>query len=624
MVKFNARMRGRPDLSRARGGLALKLPPGLMPYFQAAVIIVAAAVIFWPTLHGDWLWDDDTDITQNPFTQSANGLWSIWFEPGTQFDYYPMKASVQWAQWHLWGNDTLGYHVTNLMLHIISALLVWRLFHKLGLKLAWLGGLIFAVHPVQVESVAWIAELKNTLSMPFFLLAAIFYLDFDEQRRPRDFMFSVGCFLLAMLTKPAMVMFPVVILLYAWWKRGRIGRDDLKASAPFFAVSLVMGWVTLRCGVWYNELHPLSYQGPELGGILSRLALTGSSLAFYFWKSIWPTLLLPIYPQWSVAPPSLLQFLPWPLLGGFLFWFWTKRQSWGRDVLFGTSFFLLLLLPFCDVVSANYMGVTWVMDHFLYIPILGLIGLVIAGLERATRWMPKPACIMGIGLLAGILMAMIAESRGYAENFVNQEVLWTYTVARNPEAWLAYNDLGKTLCQKGRVDEAIPQFQKALEIHPNYAEAYNNLGSALAQKGQVDEAMIQYQKVLVINPNVAETHNNLGQIFLQKGQLDEAIAQFQLALEINPNFAEIHTNLGNSLSKKGRVDEAMIQFQEALEINPDYVDAHSDLGLALLQKGQADQAVEQFLDVIRINPGDRNAQKNLAKAQALARQRGRQ
>ena len=580
MAMLNARMRGRPDLARARGGLTLKLPPELMPFLQAAVIIVAALVIYWPALHGNWLWDDHADITENPVTRSASGLWSIWFEPGTQLDYYPVKASVQWAQWRLWGNDTLGYHVTNLVLHIVSALLVWRLFHKLGLKLAWLGGLIFAVHPALVESVAWIAELKNTLSMPFFLLAATFYLDFDKQRRPRDFMVAVGFFLLAMLGKTTMVMFPEVLLLYAWWKRGRVVLNDLKMAAPFFLISLVLGWVTLRCGVWYGQLHPNGYPTPDLGGVLSRLALIGSSLTFYLGKAVWPFGLLPIYPQWPVNPPSLLQYLPWPILGGLFFWFWTKRQSWGRHVLFGTGFFLVMLLPFCGVVSASYMSFTWVMDHFLYIPILGLVGLAIAGLEQAARGAPKPDRYGGIGLLAVFLAAMLAESRAYAEKFVGQEALWTYTLAHNPTAWLAHNNLGNALLQKGRLDEAIEQYQETLKIKPGLAEIHANLGSALALNGHLDEAIAQFKKALENNSKFADGHCNLGNALFEKGRLDEAITQFQEALEINPNFANAHDNLGRVFLQKGRIHEAIVQFQEALRLNPNYADAQYNLAKA--------------------------------------------
>ncbi|HUB68592.1 MAG TPA: tetratricopeptide repeat protein [Candidatus Methylacidiphilales bacterium] len=622
-------------------GLALILP--------ATVIIVATAVIFWPVLQGDWLWDDDADITKNVVTQSASGLWSIWFQPGSQTDFYPVKSTVQWVQWHLWGNDTLGYHLTNLVLHMVGALLVWRLFHQLGLKLAWLGGLIFAVHPALVESVAWIAELKNTLSLPFFLLSAIFYLKFSERGYRRDYFLSLGLFLIAMLTKPSMAMWPAVLLLYAWWKRGRIGWDDWKTSAPFFAVSLLLGAVALMmAGDQTPGLVPL-------GGFFSRIALMGTTFAFYLSKTVWPVGLLPIYPQWPVNPPSPIQFLPWVALGGLLFWFWTKRKSWGRPMLFGFGFFLLMLLPFSGAVPISFMYITWVMDHFLYIPILGPIGLVIAGLEQASRQMPQPARYGGIGLLAAILIALIATSRAYAAKFVSQEVLWNYTLAINPNCWGAYDNLGNAFLHQGKADEAITQykkalgidmnlaevhynlgvalihkremddaisqFQKALELNPNYADAHNNLGNALSQKGQVDDAIIEYQKALKVNPRYPEAQSNLGLAFLQKGRVDDAIVQLQKAAEADPTNTTTHYLLGNALLQKGRLDEAIAQLQNAAALDPGNADVHNSLGVALAQSGRMNEAIIQFEDVVQLKPGDSGAQYNLARAQTLARQK---
>jgi len=588
-------------------GISLLLP--------VATIVVAAMTIFWPVLRGGWLWDDNVDITENPITQSAGGLRSIWFEPGTQPDYYPVKASVQWAQWHLFGSHTLGYHVTNLVLHIVSALLVWRLFHQLGLKLAWLGGLIFAIHPALVESVAWIAELKNTLAMPFFLLSAIFYLKYDQHRRRTDHFFSLGLFLMAMLTKPSMVMWPVALLLYAWWRRGRIGSNDLKASAPFFVISLLLGVATLAMASWYKYLHHQGADAIPLGGFFSRMALMGLTLAFYFGKAVWPAGLLPVYPQWPVNPPSLREFLPWPVLGGLLFWFWTKRQSWGRDVLLGLGFFLLMLAPFSGIMPASFMFVTWVMDHFLYIPILGLIGLVIAGLDQAARWMPQPARYGGIGLVAMMLGAMIMESRSYAKNFASEETLWTYTLAHDPGCWEAHDNLGIALFQKGEVDEAIGHFQKALGINPDYAKARNNLGNALAQKGQIDDALAQFQKAVAIDSSFAQAHYNFGNALVQKGQMDEAMEEYKKALELSPGYAEAHYNFGLVLLMKGRLDEAIAQFQEAVGINPNYTDAHNNLGVAFVREGRLDAAIQQFRQVLQLDPGNREAQNNLARAQ---------
>jgi len=208
-----------------------------------ALLIVAAGLwVFWPALHGAWLWDDDLLITNNPLIHDPAGLGKIWFAPTTSLiDYLPITVSVEWLEWHLWGMNTFGYHLTSIVLHLTSALLVWRLLTKLGLRLAWLGGLLFAIHPVMVESVAWIAELKNTLSLPPFLLAMCAWIDYDEQGKWTEYVLALGLFLVAMLCKATMVMFPVVILLYAWWKRGRVGVRDLAGNAPFFALSVVLG-----------------------------------------------------------------------------------------------------------------------------------------------------------------------------------------------------------------------------------------------------------------------------------------------------------------------------------------------------------------------------------------------
>jgi hypothetical protein len=515
---------------------------------QALVIAAAALWIYRPSLHGGWLWDDDFDITDNTITQSPTGLWSIWFKPGSQVDYYPIKASVQWIQWHLWGMNTLGYHLTNVGLHILSALLVWRLLSKFHLRLAWLGGLVFAIHPVQVESVAWIAELKNTLSLPPFLLAMCAWIDYEEHQRDRDGELALGLFLVAMLCKTTMVMFPVAILLYAWWQRGRIGWNDVKASAPFFLISLVLGLITVRLQ------HHFALQqtvGP-LGGVFSRLACAGLSLSFYFSKCFLPVELMPIYPQWTVDPPSLWQFFPWLVLGAVTCWLWTKRRTWGRHALLGLGFFLLFLAPFLGFKAISYMNFTWVMDHFLYLPIIGLIGVVVAALGQMEMQLPATLRPYAIGLVTVALALLAFESRTYAKMFINQETLWTYELRYNPDAYPAHNNLGKVLLQEGRLSAAREQFEETLRIYPDYAPAHNNLGNVLQETGRLSEAMEQYRQALRINPNYAEAHYNLGVALQQTGPLSEVIQQYEQALRIKPHYAEAHNNLGLALQQTGQ------------------------------------------------------------------------
>jgi tetratricopeptide (TPR) repeat protein len=569
---------------------------------RAAVIVLAAFWVFWPTRHGQWIGDDSFYIASNPLLQDPARLWKAWFQPGSFIEYYPIEQCVQWAQWQLWHNDTFGYHLTNILLHVVSALLVWRLFSKFGLRLAWLGGLLFAVHPMMVDSVALINELKTTLSLPPFLLAMCFYLDYEEHGRRRDYGLALGLFVVAMLCKITMAMFPVVILLYAWWKRKRIGWGDLAASAPFFAISLVLGLTTIWAGNWYAQLQGTTPVVGQLGGFFPRLALVGQIISFYFSRCFLPVTPLPIYPLWTVDPTAPWQFLPWPIMGGTIYYLWTKRETWGRHALLGLGFFLIMLTPFGGAKWISYMEYTWVLEHLLYIPMLGLIGLVIAGLEQVDQQLPQSYRPYGIGVVAGGIALLAIQSRAYAAMYINEETLCTYTLAHNPGSVMARNNLGNALLQKGQVDEAMGQFQKLLEINPNYAEAYNNLGNAFYQKGRINEAMIQYQKALEINPNLIMAHSNLGSALLKEGQADQAMAQFQKALEINPNFAEVHYNLGMALIQKGRVDDAMGQYRKALEIDPDLAEAHNDLGEALFQKGQVDEAIAQFQKGLEINP----------------------
>jgi tetratricopeptide (TPR) repeat protein len=615
MAKRPQKKKSRPETGQGNVAEAKGIPSGKWSgvgratLLQALTIAAAVLWIYWPALHGGWLWDDDVNITDNAITQSPTGLWSIWFEPGRTIDYYPIKASAQWIQWHLWGMNTLGYHLTNVGLHLIGALLVWRLLSKFHLRLAWVGGLIFAIHPVQVESVAWISELKNTLSLPPFLLAMCAWIDYEERGKAKDYGLALGLFLVAMLCKPAMVMFPGVILLYAWWKRGRIGWNDLQISTPFFVVSLALGLIT----VWIQHHTATQQAVVSLGGIFSRLADAGLALSFYFSKCFLPVELMPVYPQWTVDSFSPLQLLPWPVLGGVT-WLWTKRRTWGRHALLGLGFFLLLLAPFLGFHAISYMAFTWVMDHFLYLPIIGLIGLAVAALGRIEERLPASFRFCGIGLVTVVMACLAFESRSYAKMFINSETLWTYELQHNPEAYPAHNNLGKVLLENGQVSKAREQLEEALRIYPDDIEAHNNLGVAFADTGQLTEAMEQDEAALRLKPDYAEAHNNLGETLAGRGRLPEAVDQYETALRLKPDYAEARNNLGDVLLQTGRVADATEQYETALRLKPDYADAHYNLGNIFFQTGRGAEAMDQYETALRLKPDDAKARYNLGTA----------
>jgi len=487
--------------------------------------------------------DDDFYLTRNPLLGDPARLWKIWFAPGCLLDYYPIEASIQAAQWHLWHLNTLGYHLSNLCLHLISALLVWRLLGKFGLRHAWLGGFLFAIHPVVVESVAWMSEFKNTLSLPPFLLAMCAWIDFEERSLRRDYLMALGLFLVAMLCKVSMAPFPIVILLYAWWKRGRIAWNDLRNASPFLFISVVLGSTTILAGIWFRQALLQSAENPQIGDFAAHLALAGQSIGFYFSKCVFPVDLIPIYPKWRIDPRSILSYLPWLGLVAAGIWFWIRRATWGRHALLGCGFFLLNLAPFIGFTSASYMRFTWVMDHFLYIPLIGLIGLAVAGLDQEEGRISAPMRrAMAVGT-AVVLVVLAWESHNYAEVFSGPEKLWTYTLERNPDSYLPYNNLGVVMLEMRRIPKAIDIYQIALRLNPGMVEAHNNLGLAYFMNGQIQEAIEQYEEALKYDPHSALVHANFGNALSFEGRREEAIGHYWQALRTDPHNADALTNL---------------------------------------------------------------------------------
>jgi protein O-mannosyl-transferase len=536
-------------------------PSGIAVGLKAVVILAAVGWVYWPALHGGWLWDDSEEITWNGVLRDPAGWWKIWVSPAGA-DYFPLKTTLQWLLWHAGGAHPAVYHLTSMGLHALSGLLFWRLLDKLGVRLAWLGGLLFVVHPLAVESVAWISELKNTLSLPFLLLATLAYLEFDNRepkvagrdgsQAPRptpSYGLAVFCFALAMLSKTSVVMFPCVIFLYAWSKRGRISREDVADSLPFFFVAALLGGVTY----WFQTHRAMDeWTLPVAGGLGSHLVSAGLAIAFYLGKSVFPVGLLPIYPQWSLHPHSLWQWLPWPILAALIGWFWVRRSGWGTPALLGLGFFILNLVPVLGFLPMAYLHIAWVADHFAYISLLGIVGLGVAGAGAlASRLSADPSGELSpyaYAIAAFVAGTFAWESRSYAGWFRNEETLWTSAVRRDPSVWMAHNSLGNVILKRpGRLDDAIAQYREAIRLKPDSAEANNNLGLALLHTGdladRLPEALDYLERAVRLNPGNAGGHENLANALYTAGRLPEAIRQYEMALQLRPDFAEARANL---------------------------------------------------------------------------------
>ena len=635
---------------------------------QAAVIALVCGWAYQPCLRGGWLSDDTIEITANPDLLDLGGLARVW-RGADNADYFPIKSTVQWMEWHLWHDRPAGYHWVNLGLHVLSALLLWRILGNLGLRQAWLGGLFFAIHPLAVESVAWISELKNTLSLPFLLLAMISYMNWDSRTAssPPPALagsapgagrqgtrawpwLSLFWFSIAMLCKTSVVMFPAVLLLYSWWKRGRIDRRDMVCAIPFAAISLVLGLATIL----FQQHRAIRGVALGSGGLLARTAAAGLSAVFYLGKTIAPVKLAFIYPRWRVNPPSPGQFLPWFAWAGLLCWLaragrGNPRAEWARNMIFGVGWFLLNLAPVLGFIPMSYQRFSQVADHFVYLPLIGVIGTVVAGLNWGT---PSKGCRLSIAgrgpptmdkrttpgdleprwflvevhwpvivalrwaAIAALCLSLAWQSRRCAAGFADETALWTSTLRQNPNAGAAHNNLGLALASAGRWQDAIAQHEEALRLDPSYPEARNNLGSVLLRTGHPAEAIPNFEAALRLDSTFAEAHNNLGDALQTQGRFAEAIVEYREALRLKPSYPDADYNLGLCLFSLRRLPEAIAAYLEAIRLNPDFSRARNNLGVALARSGRFEEAIAQYRRALHQDPNYPEAENNLGLALA--------
>jgi len=539
-------------------------------WFLCLILAVVTMLAYQPAWNGGLLWDDEANIA-SPELRSLDGLRRIWFEPRATQQYYPLLYSSYWLQQRFWGDSPTGYHLVNLLLHIGCVVLVLKILRLLRIPGAELATIVFALHPVNVETVAWITERKNTLSGVFGLAATLWYLKFDEGRSRRSYALALGLFLLGLLSKTAIVTLPLALLVIFWWKRDAISwRRDVAPLIPFFFLSAAAGLMTS-----WVEYGNIGYKASTLAfSPVDRCLIAGRAFWFQLGKVLWPSHLMFVYPRWEINAAVGWQYLfPLAVLGllGIL---WSLRR-WSRAPLAGVLVYIFLLLPSLGFLNIYFFFYSFVSDHWQYLACLGIItpcasGIVLlAGQLKSWQvWLERGTTL----LLAGILFLLTwQQSRMYT----NVETLYRTTIARNPACWMAYNNLGNILYQANRIPEAMDLFKQALRIKP--AVAHYSLGNALALTGRTSEAIDQYKQALRINPDFAEVHNNLGNALFLTGRTSEAIDQYKQALRTNPNYADAHNNLGAVLGQMGRISEAIEQVKAALRIQPNFIRAQDNL-----------------------------------------------
>lgn len=587
----------------------------------SAGIFAATFLAYFPSLSGELIWND-LDYVTKPALRSLEGLHDIWLKPGATEQYYPLLHSAFWFQFRLWGESPLAYHFVTIMLHAGAAVLFAFVLRRLVIPGAWLAAFIFALHPVHVESVAWITEQKNTLSLVLYLAAALAYLCFDESRSRRAYWGSIGLFLLSLLCKTVTATLPATLLVLFWWKRGRLDlHKDVKPLIPWFVLAACLALFTS----WVEQQY-VGAKGENFDlSLLERTLVAGRALWFYLGQILWPARLNFVYYRWTPDAAVLWQWL-FPLgalaLGAALWKFCRTRAPLAAYLIFAGSLFPVL--GFVNLYGSLY---SWVWDHWQYLPDLAPIALLAAGLVFAwellpLRWRPLgPVCAVFLLALLGTL------SWRHTKMFHDNVTLFRTTIARNPDCWLAHYDLGILLTENPEgVPEAIGHFNETLRIHPNYPGALINLGVVYAtMPGRSGEALAYLERAKPVEPANPKIWYNIGNILSgDPTRTADAIAHFEHALSLSPDYADAHNNFGKLLATlPGRRADAIAHFNAAIAIQPDLASAHNNLGNVLgSDPAHAAEAITHLEAALRITPDFPEAHFNLGNvlAQIPARQ----
>jgi tetratricopeptide (TPR) repeat protein len=607
-------------------------------WLLALALVFVTVLAFLPVWRAGFIWDDDVYVTDNPLLTASDGLRRIWFSLDSPSQYFPLTYTTFYLERLLWGFHPAGYHAVNLLLHAANALLVWRLLARLRLPGAWLAAALFALHPVQVESVAWITERKNVLMGFFFLLSLLAWTKFLEEsgqspRRPgvsegevkgragsplpaaaraesascqpspsphpwRYYGLALLCYALALCAKTTACTLPAALLLVLWLKKMPIGWRRWAQAGPFVALGIGMGLVT----VWWERFHQ-GTQGTVFSiGPVERVLIASRALWFYAGKLLWPARLTFSYPRWTISAsdPSAYVWLLLTLALGV--GIWRGRRRLGRGVEVAAVFFAATLSPVLGFIMLWTFVFSFVADHYQYLACLGPLALAAAGIERGLGWAARRSLILkpiGCAVLLTILGSLTWAQCG---QYADAETLWGATLARNPASWLAHNELGLIRLDQGKLEEAEGEFKMTLALHPDDEKAHNNLALISSRKGDIGEAIAHFRKSLDIQPADAKALGALGTLLLQQGQVAEAITEFRKALALQPAYSQARGDLGRALLRQGDFDGALACFGRTAAPAPDSAQQWHDIGEEFLNQGFLIESAASYRRALSINP----------------------
>lgn len=567
--------------------------------FLGLALVTAVVVAYLPALSAGFVWNDDTYLTENPTLDGAQGLRQIWTDPKANEQYYPAVFTSFWLEKRVWGLNPLGYHLVNVLLHAGSALLLWWFLRRFGLPGAWLAAAAFALHPVCVESVAWVTERKNSLSLFLTLLAAHAFLaaidaraaatEPGRRKRPLAavpwhrrsavlYPAALAVFTLALFAKTTASLLPAVLLVLAWWRRGRLRTADVRPLVPFFAVG-----AGLALNTAWLERTVVHASGSEWSlGMIGRMVLAGRVVAFYAAKLVWPVDLAFIYPRWVIDTSALRQWAPMAAALAVLAAAWAFRGRIGRGPLTAALLFGGVLFPAMGFFNIYAMRYSYVADHFAYQAVAVTAASVLCGLATLLSTAGKRARLAAAAAGVALLVVLGTLSFRQCRTYTSEDILWRDTLAKSPDCFMCHTNYGHWLFVNGRVVDAVEHFEQSLRIKPDNVPALLNLARVEEQRGNLDAAVARYRAALAVDPADTVVLVNLGTLYTKAHQSDEAIAQYEEALRhSSPDDYLAHNGMGVALIQQGRVAEAVEHFREALLLRPDYGMARANLERAL-------------------------------------------
>ena len=567
-------------------------------------------------LWGGFVWDDWI-LTSSQAIQDWSGFWRLWsgdaYATGdtTEGHYWPLVYTTFWLEHKLWGYAPTGYHVVNVLLHLANTLLLWHLLRRLAAPGAWVVAAVFAVHPLHVESVAWVIERKDVLSGLFYLAAALAWMRFVEQPNlRRRYAWSLALYVAALLSKSIVITLPVALLIWHWWKQGQVTSTDLLRLAPFFVVGLV---ITVGDLAFYQSVEPLS-----LGySLMERTLIASRALWFYAGKLVWPSELVVIYPLWDIRTADRLAWgylIAAVVLAVAL---WHFRSRIGRGPLAGALFFAVTLSPVLGFVDYGYMQYAFVADRFQYLAGIGVMAVVIGSVAYGVRLLSVMWQKSALGVAAVVLVVLGTLTWRQASIYRDSETFNRHIIALNPQARGVHYNLGRALFKQERYAEAVDAYLVATEQRPDDAAAHGNLGIALNKLGRYEEAEAHLRRANALDSKtkqIKERHLHLGDALYEQGRYAEAVDAYLVFIEQRPDYAGAYSNLGMALNKLERYEEAETHLRRANALDSKIKHSHRHLGNALYGQGRYAEAVDTYLVASEQRPDDAVAYSNLGAA----------